>query len=83
MIVLMMLVFIWMSYVMPYVMKRLLPTAQQARTPTRDGSQLAPAEPSRAAGSDTGGQDGQGWTALDDRQLTRLLTDYAPRTITE
>lgn len=79
MIVLMMLVFLWM----PYVITKLLPTAQQARTPTRDDSQLARVEPLRPAGCDTGGQDGQLWTALDDRQLTRLLTDSAPRTTSE
>lgn len=68
MIVLAMLVFVWM----PYLITRLLRTAALAR--------VAPPGPAR---SDDPGQDGQVWTALDDRQLTRLLTDSAPRTTSE
>ena len=66
--VLAMLVFLWM----PYLITRLPPTAEPAR-----------AEPPRPARSDTPGQYGQVWSTLDDRQLTRLLTDSAPRTTTE
>lgn len=33
--------------------------------------------------SDTGSQDELAWSALDDRQLTRLLTDSAPPATTE
>lgn len=62
------------------VMMRLLPTVQQARTPTRDGSPQARPVPPRRVHGGTGGPDGQSWSALDDRQLTRLLIDSAPRT---
>lgn len=68
MFVLAMLVFLWM----PYLIARLLRTAALAR-----------AEPPGPARSDTPGQDGQSWSALDDRQLTRLLTASAPRTTSE
>jgi len=65
------------------MMKRLLPTVQQARTSTRDGLPQVPPEPPRPVRGGTGGPGGQSWSALDDRQLTRLLTDSAPRTTSE
>jgi hypothetical protein len=68
MIVLAMLVFLWM----PYLITRLLRTAALPR-----------AEPPRPAHSDSPSQDGQSWSALDDRQLTRLLMDSAPPTTSE
>lgn len=68
MIVLAMLVFVWM----PYLITRLLRTAALAR-----------AEQSSPARADIPGHDGQVWTALDDRQLTRLLIDSATRKTSE
>jgi hypothetical protein len=67
----------------PYLMKRLLPDAQQTRTPIQyDTQEAAPGRRPRAR-SLTDGQDGQSWSALDDHQLTRLLTESAPRTTSE
>lgn len=53
-----------------------------ARTPTPTHPRQMGAEPSRAK-IEAGRQDGSAWSALDDRQLTRLLTNSATRTITE
>ncbi len=55
------------------------------RTPARTTAYLpqACAGQPRGAWIDAGGQDGLAWGALDDRQLTRLLIDSAPRTISE
>ncbi len=68
-----------------YAVSRLMPGAQHARTrphPTPTYPHQVWAEPSGAQ-IDAGSQDGPAWGALDDRQLTRLLTDSAPRTISE
>jgi hypothetical protein len=62
------------------VVTMLMLRARQVRTPVWDGSQQGSAEPPQ---SSTDGQDGQSWSALDDRQLTRLLTNSAPRTTSE
>lgn len=78
MIILIVLLILWT----PYVVTRLRLRAQHARTPTPTHPQQVCAEPSWAE-TDAGSQDDPAWSALDDRQLTRLLTDAAPRTITE
>jgi hypothetical protein len=77
MVILIVLVILWT----PYLVTRLLLRAQHARTPAH--TQEVSAVPPSGARTDTGGQDGPAWSVLDDRQLTRLLTDSAPRTITE
>ncbi len=79
MISLTIIVILWM----PYVMKLSLPHAQQTQKPTRDGSPQVRAEPPRPVLCGTHSQDEQFWSALDDRRLTRLLTDSAPRTTPE
>jgi hypothetical protein len=79
MVTLLILLILWV----PYLIKRLLPDAQQTRTPIQYDSQQAAAERQHRARSLTDGQDGQSWSALDDHQLTRLLTDSAPRTTSE
>ncbi|PZS28055.1 MAG: hypothetical protein DLM58_17755 [Pseudonocardiales bacterium] len=80
MIVLIMLVIFWA----PYVVTRLMLRAQHVRTRTPAAHpRQACTGPSSGAQSDAGSQDGLAWSALDDRQLTRLLIDSAPRTITE
>jgi hypothetical protein len=61
----------------PYVATRAL-RARQARPLRTDHSDEAPAEPLSAALTDSVRQDGPSWTALDDRQLTRLLANSAP-----
>lgn len=65
MIVLAILIFLWM----PYLVTRLLRTVEPAR-----------AEPPRPAGNNDPSQDEPSWSALDDRQLTRLLMDSTPPT---
>ena len=77
MIVLIVLVILWT----PYVVARLL-QAQHARTPTTAHPHAAE-EPQGNGASDTTNQMATAWSALDDRQLTRLLTDSAPRSATE
>ncbi len=79
MIILLILLIFWM----PYLKTRLLPTAQQTRTPTKNASEQVHAEPPRLVQGGTGSQDWQTWSALDDRQLTRLLIDSAPRTTSQ
>jgi hypothetical protein len=74
------LVILWTSWVAMRLLLRA--DAQHARTLTTAHPHQACAEPRRAQ-TDAGSQDGPAWSALDDRQLTRLLTDSAPRTITE
>lgn len=78
MVTLTVLVILWTAY----AVTRLTLRAEHARTPTPTHPQPVCAEPSGAQ-IDAGSQDGPPWSALDDRQLTRLLTDSAPRTITE
>ncbi len=68
------LVLVWTSF----FLGRLVLRAEHVRV-----HDPAPAPPERAetpsgVSTATGGQDVLGWTALDDRQLTRLLTDSAP-----
>lgn len=67
---------------MPYLVKRLLSAAQRTRTATKNASPQVPPKPPYAV-SGTGSQDGQTWSTLDDRQLTRLLVDSAPPTTSE
>ncbi len=78
MISLVIVVILW-TYVLAMMARR----APQARTPIRDGSPQACADPRRRARSGADIQDGQVWSTLDDHQLTRLLTDSAPRTTSE
>lgn len=78
MVILIVLVILWTSYLVTTLMLR----AEHAGTPTPPPPQRVRAEPSRAQ-IDAGSQERPAWDALDDRQLTRLLTDSAPRTITE
>lgn len=78
MIVLIVLDILWMSFLVVRLMLR----AGHPSTPTQTHPQQVRAEPSRAQ-FDSGGQDGPAWNAWDDHQLTRLLSDSAPRTITE
>jgi hypothetical protein len=61
----------------PYVITRLL-RAQHAQTPNPARPTKAHGAPSTGADTETAVQHGA-WSALDDRQLTRLLTDSAPR----
>lgn len=79
MICLMIVVILWM----PYLIRLLLPAAQQVRIPTRSSSPQVRAEPPRLVQGGTGGQAGQSWSALDDHQLTRLLIDSAPGTTSQ
>jgi hypothetical protein len=65
----------------PYLAVKLL-RAQHGRTPNGDPPQQACAQPRRTQ-TNTGAQDWPAWSASDDRQLTLLLSDSAPRTITE
>jgi hypothetical protein len=65
-----------------YAVSRLLLRAEPARTPTPTHPQQVCAEPSWAQ-IDSGSQEGPAWSALDDRQLTRLLTDSASRSSSE
>ncbi len=66
-----------------YPVMRLMLGAEDARTPTTGYlPQAYPGQP-RGVGIDAGSRDGPAWGALDDRQLTRLLIDSAPRTISE
>jgi hypothetical protein len=67
----------------PYLVTRLMLRAQHARTPTAARPPQAYAGQPSGVGTDAGSQDGPAWSAVDDRQLTRLLTDSAPPTITE
>jgi hypothetical protein len=66
----------------PYVLTKLL-RAQHSRTPSLAYPRRAHAEPLVGAEIDTGNQNTSAWSQLDDRQLTRLLTNSAPRTTTE
>lgn len=75
---LILLVILWA----PYLVARFL-RAQRARTPTPSLPQRAWGGLPRKAQTDTGSQYGPAWSALDDLQLTRLLTNSAPRTSTE
>ena len=77
MIILLLLAICWT----PYVVTKLL-RAQHAHTPHPAGPTRAHTAPSAGADTNTGTQHGA-WSALDDRQLTRLLTNSAPRSTTE
>lgn len=68
--------------VTPYLLVRFF-AAQHDRT--SDPVDPAPkgTRPRRATGTGTGSQEELAWSALDDRQLTRLLINSAPRTSSE
>lgn len=78
MIILVVLVILWTPYVAALLMLR----GQHGRTPARAGPQLGRAEPS-GADLDAASRHVSAWSALDDLQLTWLLTGSAPRTNTE
>jgi hypothetical protein len=66
-----------------YAITRLL-RAQQARVPPLGPASAGASEaPPSGTEAVSGSQPGAVWDALDDRQLTRLLTNAAPRTIIE
>lgn len=72
MVILVVLAILWTPYVAALLMRR----SQRGRTPAHLRPQPGRAEPS---GADLGAaQDGPVWSALDDLQLTRLLSDSAP-----
>ncbi len=77
MVILILLAILWMPYVV-----RMLLRAQHARTPSSVPPQRAHVQPPLGAATDTAAQHAA-WSALDDRQLTRLLTNSAPRTTKE
>lgn len=64
---------------LPTSSSALLLRVRQARTAALANPIPACVPPQGAAVSSTSIQDGLTWTALDDLQLTRLLTDSAPR----
>ncbi len=66
-----------------YPVMRLMLGAEDAGTPTTAYLPQACAGQPSGAWIDAGGRDGPAWGALDDRQLTRLLIDSAPRSTTE
>jgi len=66
----------------PYVLTKLL-RAQHIRTPSLAYSRRRHAGPPVGAEINTGNQNTSAWSQLDERQLTRLLTNSAPRTGTE
>ncbi len=74
MIDLIVLVILWTPFVVP----RLVLRVEHARTPTPPHPRPVWAEPPSGAKTAFGSQPGPVWGALDDRQLTRLLTDSAP-----
>ncbi len=74
MAILSVLLILWTFYAV------LKPTCNQGtRTPSPAHLQPAWAEPPNGLETQAGGQDGPAWSALDDRRLTRLLIDSAPR----
>jgi hypothetical protein len=75
----MVIVILLMAVWTPYVVMRLL-RAQHARALSPTNPQLARTELPTGTRTGTASQDQPGWTALDERQLTRLLTNSAPRT---
>jgi hypothetical protein len=75
MAILVLLVLLWTSYVVTRLL-RAQHVSSTAHSP-KAGATPSDVEPG------TGSQDGPAWSALDDYQLTRLLTESAPRTITE
>ncbi len=79
MVNLIVLVIVWI----PFVISRLLLRAQHARTLTSTPPKHVSNQPPSGLDASTGRQDEPTWSALDDRQLTRLLTDSAPRNNTE
>lgn len=68
-------------FIASWAVAQLLRRPDVARTPVHP-AQVYVETPSGATSS-TGRQDGLTWTALDDLQLTRLLTESARRTNTE
>ena len=75
------MIIIFISYVvvllLPFVVNKLL-GAHHARTPSLAPPQAAPLVLPIPTQADTGDRDMSAWSALDDRQLTRLLMDSAP-----
>jgi hypothetical protein len=68
----------------PYLVAELVLRARRPRTLSPAHSQPAYADPpTNPRGTATDGQHWLGWSAWDDSQLTRLLKDSAPRSITE
>jgi hypothetical protein len=78
MVILVALVIIWA----PFLTAKLL-LAKRANAAQPHPSRSSRTQPPSGAKSETSRHDGPVWTALDDRQLTRLLTDSAPRSSTE
>ncbi len=79
MTILFLLLIVWVSYLVAKNL-RAQPTllSPVPARPRRTGA-TPPSDERLGAG----GQDEPTWSALDDRQLTRLLTDSAPRTTTD
>lgn len=73
MVILVVLAILWA----PYLVALLVFGPHPARTAAPSSAHPAWAEPSRADLDEA--QDGLRWSALDDRQLTRLLLESAPR----
>lgn len=78
MVILIALVFLWTPYAVWKVLR-----ARDAGTPSPVQQQPAGARSLGGVQPWTITDDGPVWTALDDRQLTRLLTDSAPGSATE
>ncbi|MEO7126643.1 MAG: hypothetical protein ABI382_10410 [Nakamurella sp.] len=78
MAILIVLVILWTPYLMLTLVR-----ATNPRTPTAAHPQWSSEEVPNRALAGTGSPNGSAWTALDERQLTRLLTDAARRTNTE
>ena len=66
----------------PYVLTKLL-RPQHIRTPSPAYPRRPHTEPPVGAEINDGNQNTSAWSPLDDRQLTRLLTNSAPRTSPE
>ena len=77
MIILLFLLILWTPYVVSTMLR-----AQQNRSPIHIDLQTVPAYQGQAE-TDLDLRSGAAWSALDDHQLTRLLTDSSPRTPTE
>lgn len=78
MILLIVLVILWASYLVPKLLR-----AQPARIPDLAHPQQPDAVPPAGIHSHVFSQAVPTWSALDDRQLTRLLIDSAPGTTTD
>lgn len=76
MVLLILIVIVWTPYAVPKLLQLL--SVQDSSTPSSTPPRQARAEP--PAGTHTFGQDVPAWSALDERQLIRLLTSSAPRT---